>query len=334
MKLTVIIPVYNGRENLLRMLESLEQQSSQGFETLLVDDGSKDGSADAIRAYIAEHPEGRIRLTCQENQGAAAARNNGIRETETPYLMFADQDDYLARDYVETYLKAMEETQADIVCGGYCRVHPESGKVLRRVRPGEDSWAKFVVVAPWAHLYRTAFLKENGLKFLKTAIGEDIYFTLMAYVRTDRVVTIPYDGYCWVDNPKSLSNSRQKGMSENVDPLVLLNRLWDDLPEGYRLGKEELEFFLYRYIVWYLLFTTRRTPKETVAAQYERLTGWLKERCPGFEQNRLISLGRPKGEPFGIRLSVWGFNLLYRCGLALPALKVFAAGEAKGRTGE
>ena len=69
-------------------------------------------------------------------------------------------------------------------------------------------------------------------------------------------------------------------------------------------------------------------------AQYERLIGWLKERCPGFERNRLISLVRPKGEPFGIRLSVWGFNRLYRRGLALPVLKMFSAGEGKRRAGE
>lgn len=328
MKLTVIIPVYNGEESILRCLGSLEKQTFQDFQVILVDDGSCDGSADLLRTYMETHLSGRIRLLCQENQGAAEARNRGIRETETPYLSFVDQDDTLKEDYLENYVRAMEETQADIICGGYCRVHPQSGRVLREVRPGKDSWAKYVVVAPWAHLYRTSYLKEHGLFFLKTAIGEDIYFSLTAYAGTDRVTTIPYSGYCWVDNPGSLSNSKQRSVRKAVDPLVLLNRLWDDLPEENHLKKTELEYFLYRYIVWYLLFTVRRTPRETVEAQYGRLIGWLKERCPEFAANRLISLGKPKGEPLGIRVSVWGFNMLYRCRLALPALKLFSAGKA------
>lgn len=162
MKLTVIIPVYNGREQIRRCLESLERQSFQDFRVLIVDDGSTDGTDQVIREYAAEHLQNRIELIRQENQGAAPARNEGISRTETLYLTFMDQDDYAEDEYLETYMAAMEKTGADIVCGGYRRVNPETGKVLRTVRPGEDDWAKYVVVAPWAHLYRTAFLKEIG----------------------------------------------------------------------------------------------------------------------------------------------------------------------------
>lgn len=334
MKLTVIIPVYNGRGTIRGCLESLEKQTFREFGVLAVDDGSTDGTEEVIRAFAQEHPEMRIEVIRQENQGAAMARNEGIRRTETPYLTLMDQDDYIEPDYLETYMAAMEESGADIVCGGYKRVHPETGRVLRTVRPGKDDWAKYVVVAPWAHLYRTEFLQEHGIRFLKTRIGEDIYFTLTAYAHTEKIVTIPYDGYCWADNPDSVSNSKQKQMQREVDPLVLLNALWDGLPEKHCLRQESLEYFLYRYIVWYLLFTVRHTPKETVEEQYHRLMNWLGERCPGFAKNKMISLTGPAGEPFGIRLSVWGFTVLYRCGLALPALKLFAGGKKGERPGK
>ncbi len=325
MKLTVIIPVYNGQEYITRCLDSLEKQSFTDFCVRLYDDGSKDQSSDVIRKYMASHPEMAISLVQQENHGVAETRNTGIQDCDTPYIAFMDQDDVIDPDYFQTYMDAMEGSGTDVVCGGYRRVSPESGKVSRVVRLNRDPWARFVVPAPWAHLYRTAFLKKHPIRFLKTAIGEDIYFSLMAYAYTEKVDTIPDTGYQWIDNPKSHSNHNQKTAQKAIDPFILLNALDRDLPSPCCIPEVYLEYFLYRYIVWYLLFTVRRTPRSVVESQYHKLFNWLKQRCPGFSRNRLISLHKPAGEPFSIRLSVWGFNLLYKAHIALPVLKCFAA---------
>lgn len=325
MKLTVIIPVYNGEAHIARCLDSLLAQTYRDFEALLIDDGSKDGSVSAIQAYIDAHPGAPLRLISKPNGGAAQTRNMGIELAETPYLAFIDQDDYVAPDYLAAYVSAIERDGADVVCGGYRRYDVARGKAIRTVSLDDDPWAKFVVTAPWAHLYRTDFLKAHGIRFLTTAIGEDVYFTLMAYAYADRVAVIPDTGYYWVDNPVSVSNSRQKQVSRAVDPFVLLDALDADLPKDGKIEPVCLEYFFYRYIVWYLLFTVRRSSPEQVEAQYGRLMAWLRARYPNFARNPMISLFRPKGEPFGIRLSVFGFNTLYRLRLILPCLKLFAA---------
>lgn len=324
MKLTVIIPVYNGSQHIIRCLESVFHQTFQDFQVLCFDDGSQDHSAEVIRQYAEEYPEYRLTLIRQENKGVAETRNEGIKRADTEYTAFIDQDDYIDRTYFEEYIRAMEDSRADIVCGGYVRYDTERHRVLRKVSLKEDEWAPFVVSAPWAHLYRTSFLQSNNIRYLKTAIGEDVYFSLMAYAHTDKIRTIPNTGYYWVDNPKSHSNSNQKQIRKEIDPFILLNALRRDLPETNRIRPELLQYYIYRYIVWYLLFTVRNTPAKTIEEQYGKLIQWLKDYYPGFDRNKLISLCGPVGEPFGIRLSVWGFTRMYRIGLMPGALTLLA----------
>ena len=328
MKTTVIIPVFNGEKTLPACLQSLAAQTDRDFRILIIDDGSTDGSARVIRGFQAAHPELALELIRTENRGAAEARNAGLERVDTEYTAFMDQDDRVDPGYLAAYRRAAEETGAGAVCGGYLRVAPDSGRVLRRVSPGREPWAKFVVTAPWAHLYRTALLKDHGIRFLKTGLGEDIYFTLMAYAHARKAVTVPDTGYCWIDNPSSLSNSRQRRVREEADPFLLMNRLWEDLPTDGAVSEAEKTYFLIRYGVWYLLFTLRRTEKTRWQAQYDRMTAWLRERIPDFPRHRMISLFGPKGEPVGIRLSVWGFAVLYRLGLARPLLGALARGRS------
>lgn len=324
MNLTVVIPVYNGSKSIVRCLDSLAGQTYQDFRALLIDDGSTDGSSDVIRAWTEAHPSVEARLVSRPNSGAAETRNYGIAQAEAEYIAFIDQDDYVTPDYLQTYVDTAQSTGADIVCGGYQRYDADNHRALRTVSLAPDPWAKFVVTAPWAHLYRTDFLKSNGIRFLKTPIGEDVYFSLMAYAHTDRVVIIPHTGYYWVDNPVSVSNDRQKRVSKQVDPFILLDALDADMPKDGKIDRRYLEYYLYRYVVWYLLFTVRGSSRSQVFSQYHRLMKWLKARYPMFEKNELISLFGPKGEPFSIRLSVWGFTLLYKTHLIVPFLKLLS----------
>ena len=325
MKLTLVIPVYNGSAHIVRCLDSLLRQTYRDFEVLLFDDGSRDDSAAVIERYSREHPELALTLIRQENRGVAETRNAGIEPADTEYIGFIDQDDFIESNYLESYVQAMESSGADIVCGGYVRYDAENGKALRRVSLTDDPWGRFVVVSPWAHLYRTAFLKRHPVRYLKTAIGEDVYFTLLAYAYTDRIATIPDTSYYWVDNPLSHSNHNQKKADKAIDPFILLDALKRDLPADGHIDRTCLQYFMYRYVVWYLLFTVRRTPRATVAAQYDRLMAWLGREYPGFDRNGMISLFGPPGEPLSIRLSVWGFTRLYHLRLARPLLRLLAA---------
>ncbi len=87
--ISVVIPIYNKRRYLPRALESVLAQTYTDFEVILVDDGSTDGSLEAIR-----HVEDlRLRCVRRTNGGVSAARNTGIRYARAPLVAFLDADD-------------------------------------------------------------------------------------------------------------------------------------------------------------------------------------------------------------------------------------------------
>ena len=105
--ITFIIPAYNAEVTILRCLDSLRFQTDGGFQALIVDDGSKDGTPWILERYCAENSE-QFRFVSQENQGLGAARNAGIRLADTDYITFLDSDDWMERRFVEKLRKHIE----------------------------------------------------------------------------------------------------------------------------------------------------------------------------------------------------------------------------------
>ena len=268
-----------------------------------------------------------IKIIKKENEGVAKTRNRGIQMAQGEYVSFVDQDDYLLPTYYEEYMQKVEETNAEIVVGGYQRIS-DDGKVSRIEKLDDSEWAKMVVAAPWAHVYKTDFIRNNKIEFLSTGLGEDIYFNVLAYSYAGAVVTIPSVSYMWVDNPISVSNSKQNVVSEKRSPLFLLNELKAHLPKENKLGKDFEEYFFVRYVAWYFLFTFRGSERTLFEKMYKNVMTWLYKAYPEFRKNPYMKLNKPKGDPFFIRLSVWVFYGLERIGLILPLMKLFTVKDA------
>ena len=88
---SIITPCYNGGKYISETIESVMAQSYKNWEMLIVDDGSKDNSADIVNSYSVK--DQRIKLIQQENRGSAAARYNGIRQASGQYIALLDADD-------------------------------------------------------------------------------------------------------------------------------------------------------------------------------------------------------------------------------------------------
>jgi GT2 family glycosyltransferase len=109
-RVTVVIPNWNGERFLRLCLGSLRDQSFRGFETIVVDNGSTDGS----RAFVKEHfPEVNV-VPLGENRGIATAFNAGIEASETEYVVLLNNDTEQDPGWLEALVRAAEE-------------HPEAG---------------------------------------------------------------------------------------------------------------------------------------------------------------------------------------------------------------
>ena len=118
--ISIIVPVYNAEKVITETMDSVLGQTYPYWELLLVEDGSKDNSADVIMDYIAEKGENRIRLIRQpSNQGAARARNRGLKESQGRYISYLDADDLWSPEKLEKQLRFMEQKDAAFSFTGY-----------------------------------------------------------------------------------------------------------------------------------------------------------------------------------------------------------------------
>jgi len=90
-KVSIIVTCFNQEHCIERSLQSISDQSYSHWECIIIDDGSKDSSADTIKAYI--DGDLRFKYVFQKNSGVAAARNKGFSLASGDYINFLDGDD-------------------------------------------------------------------------------------------------------------------------------------------------------------------------------------------------------------------------------------------------
>lgn len=128
---SVITPCYNGAKYIAQTIESVLAQTYTDWEMIIVDDGSKDHSAELVRGYSEKHPG--IQLLQQENSGSAAARNRGIRHAKGQYIALLDADDLWEPEFLEKQIAFMREKNAVCVYSSYRYIDGDSKEILRPV---------------------------------------------------------------------------------------------------------------------------------------------------------------------------------------------------------
>lgn len=121
--ISVIIPIYNTGDSAVKLLNKLTKQSYENLEIICVDDGSKDGSFDLVAEYIRQsklkNKNLNMTILRQKNQGAAGARNLGLKKASGEYVTFIDSDDEVKKTHIEDLLKSLEKEPRNAlsVCG-------------------------------------------------------------------------------------------------------------------------------------------------------------------------------------------------------------------------
>lgn len=322
-KVSVIVPVYNSEKYIEKCLNSIIEQTYKDFELIVINDGSKDNSLEILEKYKNDFPKV-ITLINQENIGVSKTRNNAIKMAKGKYVMFIDNDDFIDKDYIETFINEAEKEDYDVVLGGYRRPN-EKGEIIKKLKLPQEEWAKFMIFAPWARIYKKEYLLKNDIEFLSVNIGEDVYFNIQAMMISKKIKIIDYIGYNWFFNTESVSNTTQKNI-QNLQVFELLNNCYNVLKEKNVLENnyEILEMYFIRYIVWFLLFSTKKVKYSIIKEEYEKIFKWLKERFPNYARNKLIGINTPKGEIFSVRITVYFFMMAHRCKLGKLLLAIYS----------
>lgn len=198
--ISFIIPIYNAEDYLAQCIESIfAQRGAYSYEIILIDDESTDSSLAIAQAYAGK--DSRVVVLTQPHAGQSAARNLGLRHAKGEYIAFVDADDYLAPDWCEQHMEAIEGV--DYVQSGYTK----EGKT---------------VIAKHAYQFTSACLRLykrealHGLSFPEGMIYEDVLFSVQLWCTNATCRQIPYAGYYYTTNPDSTTSKRNQEAEQRI----------------------------------------------------------------------------------------------------------------------
>jgi glycosyltransferase involved in cell wall biosynthesis len=164
-EVSVIIPTFNRAQKVSRAISSALSQTFNDFEIIVIDDGSVDETSDVLAGF-------RDRITLishSENLGVSAARNSGIKASQSPFIAFLDSDDYWLPEKLDAQVRYFMENPEAVACQpeeiwvrNGARVNPWK----KHIKPSGDIFEqslKLCVVSPSAVMVRRELLDEVGL---------------------------------------------------------------------------------------------------------------------------------------------------------------------------
>lgn len=190
-KISVIVPVYKTEDKLNRCVDSILNQTFTDFELILVDDGSPDNCGKICDEYATK--DNRVVVIHKENGGVSSARNIGLNKGGGEFIVFADSDDYVEKEYLDSLLRYQKKADADLVICNYVQITPtckectshgfNDGQVLENellqstifTKINECDTVGFFCL--WNKLFKKQILVDNGVAFNNDmSFGEDMLF--------------------------------------------------------------------------------------------------------------------------------------------------------------
>ena len=251
---SVVVPVYKVEQYLARCVESIQNQTIQDIEIILVDDGSPD-QCGAMCDQLAE-ADSRIKVIHKTNGGLSDARNCGTAQAGANYVVFIDSDDYIDEDMVERLYSDVTKEGADLAtCGIYH--HYEHGMETLK-----DSTGRFVVdtkeavrkelvdvnVSAVNKIYKKTLFEK--VQFPKGKFYEDAHTIIPLLLQTKRVVINMHPSYHYIHREGSITTKPYyPGMlhliEANANNLELVSKAYPDLTEE----AEYRAFWAYYYVL-------------------------------------------------------------------------------------
>lgn len=254
-KVSIIIPVYNTEKYLPECLDSLLKQSLTEIEIICFNDASTDSSLEILQRY-AEKDNRIVIINSPINVKQGSGRNEGIRASRAPFIMFVDPDDWVAPNFVEKYYLTAVNTNSDIVTGNYVSVMGSQREEMRFwTQEDYSSTDKIKALnlkcyVPFCmNIYRRELFFQNHLFFPEyIQLGEDRVLASALFLAAKKIAKIEDCLYFYRHH--SESTSRKKDLSKFYmiifTPLMTL-QICRNIDKNNRFEKEINYQFIDQY---------------------------------------------------------------------------------------
>ncbi len=218
-KISVIIPVYNGEKHIASAVKSLIEQHLDSIEIIVVNDGSTDQTLKVLQSFK-DIPS--VIVITQPNQGVSRARNTGLQHATGKYIGFLDADDiHDAHMYSKLWAAAITN-DVDVVfsnillerdekwilkSSGFERENPySSSEIHQTLIPYLLKIENPTFLSVCNKIYRKSLLDNNKISFdEKISLEEDTLFNLEVMAKSKSVLFIDFAGYHHQNNPNSVT---------------------------------------------------------------------------------------------------------------------------------
>lgn len=212
-KVSIIVPVYNGEKYLINCLSFLVNQTLQDIQIIIIDDASTDGSRYIIEECSRQYPDKVISIFLDRNRGAGGARNIGLQRATGKYIGFVDCDDYVnVNMYEELFVAAIKENY-DIV-DSFLYHEKERNIVITTPTDVEgilDENKKKVLLMNTGYIvtkiFKASLLQEKEIKFRENVRYEDPDFLCRVYLEAKSIICIKKVFYFYRYNENSTTKA-------------------------------------------------------------------------------------------------------------------------------
>lgn len=259
MKVSIIIPVYNVSQYIVRCLDSVCAQTFPPFECLLIDDCGTDNSIEIAEQYIQWYTGAiHFKIIChQQNCGQGVARNTGIHAATGDYILFIDCDDAITPDCIETLADLANKypevdfVQGNTIKGTGCLISHRFNRQVPEYCNNREELEKLIlfdtVTTVWNRLIKRSFLIEHSLFFPEgIANCEDQYWIYFLAKKATSAAFTNRGTYFYYINANSSTTSRSNSyIKKRVEwHLMTAKAIYDDLVMSERpIGRNHRRYF-------------------------------------------------------------------------------------------
>lgn len=229
--LTITVPSYNVEKFLNQTLDSfVDERILDELEVLIVDDGSKDRTAEIGKTYEEKYPQ-TFRVISKENGGHGSTINRGIEEAEGKYFKVVDGDDWVDKDGFYALIQKLKACDADYVFTNYYEVSDVTGEKkevkFSQIQPEKllpfQAIAKETKISMHALVIKTAVLRENCIRLDEHSFYVDVEYILYPIPYVENVVY--YDIFVYMyrlaqTNQSVSMQGFQKHMQNHIDVIL------------------------------------------------------------------------------------------------------------------
>ncbi len=287
---SIVIPVYNAEHYLEELLSDLISQTYQNIEIIIIDDGSKDRSAEIIQGFARK--DKRIQYLLTENGGPSRARNLGLDKAQGEYIRFIDADDRLPLDSIQNMVDAIERNvEADIVIGNY-RIDRQKeyfiGKEIKEGLLASKVFAElfikhmktFYFGVPWNKLYKREIIEKHQLRFNESVSWcEDVFFNIEYYSKCSKMYILnePDGVYTYCTRDSGITSGISKKSIEEIDEIEALRYQYMKKYSGLYGMQDFFELeWKHSELLEHLIVLTRYFRNDSLRVKYEKFKEYLK----------------------------------------------------------